>query len=767
MTISNVVISPANESAVYPTDLITLTCSSSGVAIYYTLDGSTPTKDSNLYTVPFVIGSATEVTAKAFTIYGDEYIELETGEDIGYFKIDSTSEIDIILNNVSLYYNKDLKGTVTQWDTSFDETTWSWGNRGEYSTADEKYHVIYFGEPGIDPRGGVTRGNMMYIKGTEDNFSTPIDLIATMPHFYHSHTYPRMTVDSNGYVHLIIYDGYIYYGTNKTGTWVEEELIEIYDMDDDDNDLDIVVDANGYVHIAALMSEYDDGDDVGVYYITNKTGSWTSERNVQATDYDYMAGGVQIDVDKNGIIHIIYGIVPYSGSEGYYYIYGSMWSWSSPSFTGVDLNDGSALSMKIDANSVVNFTSLINPPGKFSTVLYTKNETSTPLAFTSEILYPPASIDLTLWKSNTIILREENSHIFILISYYKTYSQKIVLFENSQDIWRTDTLLEGYEYKSGSTDYLLDFVYDFDVNSNILYYFNITHSMIGVWVETVFTKTVTNTEYDLNVGKSSISIPGQEVTIPASLTIYDIPVIQKEFYDGIDKRTFETQVLQKMITSIHLEDYKILTDFANIKFTNTDGICVNMQYNSTNRTAVINLTDTLPSGIDILDDGDRYILTSGEYTNYIATCSDSTSEIWIYKEPTTDDILTVTELSAKYIYSDNGWMVIPQYEIPLKLDIEVFKTSSYTGSDTELGTKIRETLISSFQDRFGSNISLYRSELINVIHGISGIDHCRILNPETNIFFNFDLTKLTKEELLTYGPEYIYFDSSTITIRII
>lgn len=250
-----------------------------------------------------------------------------------------------------------------------------------------------------------------------------------------------------------------------------------------------------------------------------------------------------------------------------------------------------------------------------------------------------------------------------------------------------------------------------------------------------------------------------------SYTIYDIPVVKASYYDSINQTDFESQVLQNMMESLTLEDYRMLTDFTNIKFTNTTGYSTNMKYNPINRTAVINILSSVPSSASV---GSRYIITSGTYQNYIYECTDSTSVpiIWQTTEPTTGDIVYVTNLAEKYLYSAGSWAALPTYEIPLQIDLEIFTSSSYSGSSVELANTVKDTLISSFSSRFGSNVSLYRSEIINVIQGIEGVDHCRLHKPETDIFFNFKLTDLTEDELLEYGPEYIYFEEDDIRIRI-
>ena len=102
----------------------------------------------------------------------------------------------------------------------------------------------------------------------------------------------------------------------------------------------------------------------------------------------------------------------------------------------------------------------------------------------------------------------------------------------------------------------------------------------------------------------------------------------------------------------------------------------------------------------------------------------------------------------------------------LEVDI-VFQTDEYTGSISTLANTIRTTLVEAFEDRFGIEIELYRSEIVDVVQDIDGVDHCRLLKPSSNIFFNFDLINFTQNELLEYGPEYVYFTEESIELKIL
>jgi hypothetical protein len=252
-----------------------------------------------------------------------------------------------------------------------------------------------------------------------------------------------------------------------------------------------------------------------------------------------------------------------------------------------------------------------------------------------------------------------------------------------------------------------------------------------------------------------------------SYTVYDIPTIKVSYYDGIDQSDFETNVMQKLVTTLDFKDYKMTTDFVNFKLANTDGVMENMQLNDVSLTAVNDILSDPPlSG----DEGDRYIILNGTGAwlgkdNQIAEISDSTSMTWAYYEPKTEQIVYVTDEAKKYIYCQAGW-VIPEYEIPLQISLDIFKTSSYTGSNSDLTSEVRTAVVTAFTSRFGINSYLYRSEIIDVVQEVEGVEHCRLIKPESSIFFNFDLDKLTQEELLSYGPEYIFFEEDDIAIRI-
>jgi len=267
------------------------------------------------------------------------------------------------------------------------------------------------------------------------------------------------------------------------------------------------------------------------------------------------------------------------------------------------------------------------------------------------------------------------------------------------------------------------------------------------------------------------NLTANDATSPTQIVIYDVPVIQAEYYDSIDQGNFELVVLQNMLATMEFENYRMLTDFTNVKFAHTTGVMSGMQRNTVSKSPVIDIglkdVPVAPSR------GDRYIVSGLEggawegQQNNIAECTDATAVTWIFIEPVTDDIVYVTNKGLKYIYTGRGGWVAPIYEIPLQIEMEVHRDPLYPDSAVKLSNDIKDALLEEFSERFGVNATIYRSEIIDVVQEVEGVDHVHLLKPESNIFFEFDPYKdFTQQELLEYGPEYIFFTEDDISIAI-
>ena len=294
------------------------------------------------------------------------------------------------------------------------------------------------------------------------------------------------------------------------------------------------------------------------------------------------------------------------------------------------------------------------------------------------------------------------------------------------------------------------------------YYFTIRHSDLGLIIQYYIDLTFTKRLDDMMMSNTFCE--------PTQTIIYDVPVIDKEYYNTIDQRVFELQILQSMLNTLEFKNYKMLTDFANLKFTNTTGSMRNMLLNKTTRLSV---KDYNMSEIPInVTEGDRYIISGDELYEWtgrkdqIATCTDATNVSWVYTVPVMDDIVFIESEGTNFIYTEVGW--IPAiFSIPLKLELEVLKSANYSGAIEQLIDKIKDALYDKFKDRFGANIEIYRSEIIREVQSIDGVDHCKLIKPESNIFFNFDVNKFTEEQLLVYTPEYVFFTKDDINVKVL
>lgn len=365
-----------------------------------------------------------------------------------------------------------------------------------------------------------------------------------------------------------------------------------------------------------------------------------------------------------------------------------------------------------------------------------------------------------IYSDNLIVSRQDDTGVFQL--HYHSTEADADLTTCQLEVLSTGQLVD---MTNDSTSY--NFVYVFDPYTEIpegeeTFYFTISNA----------TTTVArySASFIFRQPLSDFMMSNLVATDSTSVVIYDIPTIKKSYYDSISQRDFEAQILQTMMTSMDFSGYRMLTDFTNLKFTNATGSLRNMRHNKVTRSPVIDIQPTPPTSPSL---GDRYIVGDGTlsgswigYDDRIAQCTDASNIIWFFIEAATDDIVLVQNRGAKYIYTGEEWILIPTYQIPLVLEIEVFKELSYSGTIDLLAATVRTAVISAFESRFGINIELYRSEIIDVVQEVDGVDHCSVKKPETNVFFNFELEDLTEDELLEYGPEYVYFTTDSITVKV-
>ncbi len=367
--------------------------------------------------------------------------------------------------------------------------------------------------------------------------------------------------------------------------------------------------------------------------------------------------------------------------------------------------------------------------------------------------------DYDLYASNLIVRRDGLQATYEL--QFVTTEIDASLASCQMEISETGAT---YNMATDSTSFTLIFPDNRIIpTGNLTYFFTIQHSTEGL-IGQYTNQFIFRLSLDDFTTSNALATDGDST----AYIVYDIPTVRKDYYDSINQRDFELQVMQTLLTTMTFKDYRMLTDFINFKFSNTTGTLNNMQLNDVDLQAVLGI-ESIPPAIGSV--GERYIVLNGtgawlDHDNDIAVSSlDGTSYIWVFVVPKSDQMVYVTDEGLKYIYSETGW-VVPAYDIPLQISLDVFITDTYTGTIGNLTQAIREALITAFEGRFGINSTLYRSEIIDVVQEVEGVDHCRLIDPVSSIFFNFNIDDFTQQQLLEYAPEYVYFTEDDIAIRV-
>lgn len=265
--------------------------------------------------------------------------------------------------------------------------------------------------------------------------------------------------------------------------------------------------------------------------------------------------------------------------------------------------------------------------------------------------------------------------------------------------------------------------------------------------------------------------------------VHDVPVILSEYLtqSGFDTTDFETRVIQKFVSSIKINDRKMLTDFVNIKVPDTTGPLTNMQYNTPDYTVISYTESSVPSSPENFD---TYIVNGSEggawagHQNDIAKC---VSPSWQFISPQIgdqveiDNPLDLDDPDNGTVLISNGceWKAInsvggdePLFSIPFFVKLKITRDSTTISSNSQIVSNIKEALIDRFATRFGMDVDIDRSEIIEVVHGIGGVKYVELTEPFVNIRFKYELDDLTPSQLQDYTPQLCAFTTDTIEVTI-
>jgi len=305
--------------------------------------------------------------------------------------------------------------------------------------------------------------------------------------------------------------------------------------------------------------------------------------------------------------------------------------------------------------------------------------------------------------------------------------------------------------------------------SNETYTFTFSHSSLGQ----LNTYSV-NFTFRKNLDQMMLSNTIVD-SVTNTVSVYDIPVVNKKYYDAVEnKEEFEYHVFQRIIDNVDFRKIRMITDFTNIKFANTSQYLKNMLLNKETRLPIdyINIFDFEHEPIL----NERFIVNNNisvwdeDKNGYIGICVkevDSTSDAeWSYVKPEMDDIIYARNTEKKYVYTGHDW-IEPIFEIPLLIEADVRMQDNYSIDKQAFIDEIKSNILSEFAPRMVCQSYLNRSEIISTIQTTEGVDHCRLIKPVANIFYNFRLEELTTDQLLHYTPELLYFNETDITIRLV
>ena len=278
-------------------------------------------------------------------------------------------------------------------------------------------------------------------------------------------------------------------------------------------------------------------------------------------------------------------------------------------------------------------------------------------------------------------------------------------------------------------------------------------------------------------------------------TIYDVPLIKKEYWDFLVANDLHIGFIEDIylkISAFDVSSYKMITDFINLKFATTFGKLSNLVHNPIkDYIRGINL-DSQPS---TLTKGrfdttlNKTVYEKLPHPNWASTDTlsnpwnhpskgfvafyDYNYRDWRFKQLSTNDILIHLEDGENgeeeqpVIYNGFNIVKLEDKEIPLKINIDIWLNRDISGTEQAMILTVKDTLIKELYSKFGYDKNIYVSEITNIVQQIQGISFCRVLKPEHDIFFNYDVYKdFTQQQLLEYSPQMVMFTKNSIFVNI-
>jgi hypothetical protein len=278
-------------------------------------------------------------------------------------------------------------------------------------------------------------------------------------------------------------------------------------------------------------------------------------------------------------------------------------------------------------------------------------------------------------------------------------------------------------------------------------------------------------------------------------TIYDVPLIKKEWFDalseaessGIDLRKhFEMVVINNFIESIDTKQIRMLNTYVNNKFVSTECELTNILLNESTFKVYERVTSRSEITKDTLVYGDMFLLNGplledGETTDYIRIVDtndpfyrketyiakfikydNNGEEVWEFIEPIVSQSVFIQSEDTLLYYDGNEWFK-PHIQTPLEIEVVAYlENFSLSYADY-----IREKVYNYFKENMeGINSNVYRSQLIRFIQDLDNVVYVKLLKPKIDLLFDFNIDKILPEQMLTYSPQLVTTLLDKIKVRV-
>jgi len=245
--------------------------------------------------------------------------------------------------------------------------------------------------------------------------------------------------------------------------------------------------------------------------------------------------------------------------------------------------------------------------------------------------------------------------------------------------------------------------------------------------------------------------------------ILDVPVVLDDYYQSLstnDKYQLQDMIITDFIYKSNSKNVRLMNSNVAPKFAKTYGKLENIQYSE----PAYYVEKIVNSLSDVQHDKKYYAIsdpvtdpTISQYAGYLVIWDGIKFQ---YIQAGTGTIIENNTDHKIYVTDGRRWM-LPDYTVPLNIEIEVYSDRTDSGLTTDV-----ETAILNYVNSLQIEESVFLSKIIEVTQNIDGVKYCRILHPRTDIIYRNILKNISKQDFTSYTPEYIYTDSEHIKIRV-